>query len=229
MSEPLIPAWRCRRAIVLFVGCVLLLLIADVVSKYLSFRFVAGQPIRLTTPDDQGQPVVEVQQSDGSWVQAPRRHPDHPASAVPPHQPRTIVPYVLDLTLTINTGAVFGIGQGRQVFFITMSLLATAAVLWFFVRSLAGEWWVHIGLGLLLSGAWGNLYDRMIYAGVRDMFHLFPGVHLPWGLSWPGGSTEIYPWIFNVADVSLLAGVALLLISSFLEGRRRPEPAKAAG
>jgi len=69
----------------------------------------------------------------------------------------------------------------------------------------------HIGLALILAGAMGNLYDRVLYGLVRDMLHLFPNTDLPGELAWPGGARGLYPWIFNWADVSLLAGVACVI------------------
>jgi lipoprotein signal peptidase len=50
-----------------------------------------------------------------------------------------------------------------------------------------------------------------------------PRWHLPWSLRWPGGSDELFPWVFNVADMLLLAGMAILLLTA-----NRPE-AKSAG
>jgi hypothetical protein len=41
-----------------------------------------------------------------------------------------------------------------------------------------------------------------------------PRWELPFGLRWPGGSPELFPWVFNVADVLLLAGMAILLFTS---------------
>ena len=54
---------------------------------------------------------------------------------------------------------------------------------------------------------------------------MLPGVDLPLGLRWPGaggrpGSPEVWPWIFNPADVALLAGVGLI----FLITLRGPKP-----
>ena len=38
---------------------------------------------------------------------------------------------------------------------------------------------------MILAGALGNLWDRVMYDAVRDLFLLFPGVNLPFGWSWP--------------------------------------------
>ncbi len=57
---------------------------------------------------------------------------------------------------------------------------------------------------------------------MRDLLHMFPGVEMPLGFAWPfmGGQAarEVWPWIFNLADVWLLAGVGILLVHSLFSG-----------
>ncbi|MEY4832983.1 MAG: lipoprotein signal peptidase, partial [Planctomycetota bacterium] len=64
-------------------------------------------------------------------------------------------------------------------------------------------------------------YDRLFVGAVRDFLHMLPRWNLPFGLSWPGGATEIFPWVFNVADVSLLVGLGLLYLHSRREEKRQ--------
>lgn len=150
---------------------------------------------------------------------------DGAAVFIPAHAPRTAIPRVLSLKLTTNTGAVFGIGRGSQSLFVIISLVATAVVLVSFARSHASNHLLHVALALILAGALGNLYDRLRFCAVRDMLYLFPGVHLPFGWTWPGtGLRELYPWIFNIADVALVCGVLLVLLLSW----RQPRPPSAA-
>jgi signal peptidase II len=63
------------------------------------------------------------------------------------------------------------------------------------------------GLGLIIGGAIGNLIDRIIYGAVADffLFHAF-------GFSW---------YIFNIADVAIVAGVVALLYDSVRENSRQ--------
>jgi lipoprotein signal peptidase len=64
---------------------------------------------------------------------------------------------------------------------------------------------------------------------------MLPGWELPFGWSWPGNSTpDVFPWVFNVADVLLLAGMGIFVVTSFMEDRRtkrlaQDRPAQAAG
>ena len=187
-------AGRSGRAIAFFLVVVIATLAADLVLKYWAFNHVAGRPVVLTE---------EVTQDHfGFWSKYP-------------HSPTVLVPHVLQLQLTTNTGAVFGLGKGNRIMFIVVSVIATGVIGWMFWRSPARAWSVHLALGLVLAGALGNLYDRVLYRAVRDMLHMLPGVHLPFGLSWPGGISEVWPWIFNLADVALLAGVGLVLIATW--------------
>jgi signal peptidase II len=138
---------------------------------------------------------------------------DNPNILVPPHLPVSVVPRVLNLHLVLNDGAVFGIGANQRMFFVVFTVGALAAALLVF-----GRWTnrrstlAHVALGLILAGGLGNLYDRIAYGFVRDFLHMLPGWKLPFGWNWPGGSDEVFPWVFNLADVMLLTGMALLML-----------------
>ena len=111
--------------------------------------------------------------------------------------PATLIPNVLGLHTTINYGAVFGILQGMVVYFLLFSFVAMVVILWVFAGSKKDQWVVHLALGMITAGALGNLYDRAMFNGVRDMFQFY--------VRW-------YPYIFNVADVLLCIGVPLLML-----------------
>ena len=61
---------------------------------------------------------------------------------------------------------------------------------------------MQFSLALILGGALGNLYDRMMFEAVRDLFRMLP-------------TTPLWPWIFNLADAALMIGVGLWLLSSW--------------
>ena len=105
---------------------------------------------------------------------------------MPHHDPTVVIPHVLNLQLTANEGAIFGIGKGSRWIFVAVSLVAVGFVGRIFWKSDAKMKCFHVALALILAGAIGNLYDRILYAVVRDMLHLFPGSNLPFGLTWPG-------------------------------------------
>lgn len=74
---------------------------------------------------------------------------------------RVLIPHVLELRTTLNPGALFGLGAGRTEIFLIASVLALVLVLWMFAHSEPRRWLMHIGLGAILAGALGNMYDRM--------------------------------------------------------------------
>ena len=135
------------------------------------------------------------------------------------------------MVTTLNSGAVFGFGKGKQWFFILISIVAVAVLGRVFWTTRAGAHWSHLALALILSGALGNLYDRIRFNAVRDMLWLFTGVKLPFGWRWPGnpGDDHIYPWIFNLADAALVVGVALLLIIMWRAPKPQPDDRKDPG
>jgi len=193
-------AGRSARSWILLLSVLLAGLLVDLGSKRLAFAFIGDEPIVLER---------EVILADSEW------HP--PADA---HQ--TAIPGVLDLHLVLNRGAVFGIGPGQRFFFVVFTLVAVAVGFYVFAwRTRAGDAMTHLAIGCILAGATGNLFDRIMFGAVRDFLKILPDVHLPLNWAWPGGNSEIFPWVFNLADVLLLSGIGLLM----LRMNRRVEPA----
>ena len=81
-------------------------------------------------------------------------------STIPYEQPIRVLKNVCSLQLSLNPGALFGIGAGLAPVFIGASVIALLFVLYLFASSGRGRWSMHIALGLVLGGALGNLYDR---------------------------------------------------------------------
>ena len=166
---------------------------ADIITKMYAFEHVAPFPV-----------VLERDQllSNPAW------------SPIPPHEGVVAIPgALLNFRLVLNDGAVFGIGSQKRGFFIVFTIIALFIAGWIFVKNTTKQSTIaHIGLGLVLGGGLGNLYDRIFIGRVRDFMHMFPDRNLPFSLHWPGGNTEWFPWIFNVGDVLLLTGMGLLMI-----------------
>jgi signal peptidase II len=145
---------------------------------------------------------------------------------VPLHEPVHVVPSLLDLSLVLNRGAVFGIGAGKRWFFVAFTVLAIGFGLWMF-----GSWTrardraAHVAIGLLLAGGLGNLYDRLVFACVRDFLHPLPGVQLPFGWRMPlDGGREIWPYVSNIADLWLLVGIGVLMVQLWRAGHPDGKP-----
>ena len=113
-----------------------------------------------------------------------------------------------DLVLAKNRGISFGWlqndGQAAQVALMAVKVFAVVALAIWMARSHTRL--ATVALGLIIGGAIGNGIDRLAYGAVVD-FALF---HVQ-----IGGIT--YNWyVFNLADVAIVAGVAGLLYDSFL-------------
>jgi len=137
---------------------------------------------------------------------------------------RQVFPGV-QVTLSTNPGVVFGLSMPRPVV-AAATALTIAMVLFFFATTDRRARAVHLAMACILAGAMGNLYDRMfsrvaaldlapVCNQVRDFIDCSSiKVVL-------AGRTVNYPYIFNVADVLLVVGVAILLMHWLLAGRRK--------
>jgi lipoprotein signal peptidase len=109
-----------------------------------------------------------------------------------------------DVLPSVNHGALFGLGREHLALanglFAGVSILAALAIAyWGSRRITAHDSILSLALGLILGGTLGNLYDRLVFGGVRDFLHFY------W-FQWP---------VFNVADCCLVCGAGLLLIQAF--------------
>jgi len=114
----------------------------------------------------------------------------------------------LDLVLTWNTGISYGLfrqeGPLGQAALLALKAIAVA-LLWIWLARTSSRL-AAVSLGLIIGGAVGNAIDRLAYGAVVD-FALF---HVQLG-------EKTYNWyVFNLADVAIVAGVAALLYDSFL-------------
>jgi signal peptidase II len=113
----------------------------------------------------------------------------------------------------VNNGALFGLGQDYPIhsngFFAVVSVAAAVAIAsWSFRRTTAGDRWLCASLGLILAGTLGNLFDRIVFGGVRDFLYFY------W-FEWP---------VFNVADCLLVCGAGLLLLQAFAAPAKEKTP-----
>jgi signal peptidase II len=123
-------------------------------------------------------------------------------------QPVRLLPW-FDVVYAKNPGISYSLfsattAAGRWGLF-GVALAATALLCVWLWR--ARTYRTALALGLIVGGALGNAGDRFAYGSVADFYHFHVG-----GFSW---------YIFNLADVAIVAGVAILLFDSF----RAPAPA----
>lgn len=206
-----------RRAWIVLLVVAACALAIDLVSKDLAFKHVAGVPVDVRYAE-----VLAITHPDAPVLGEPTPPARSLADLIPWHKPVTVVPSVLELKLVLNPGAVFGLGAGKRVFFITFTAAAMAVALLIFWRGTGPrDHLAHVCLGLLIAGGLGNLYDRLVHGCVRDFLHPLPGVRFPGGLRLWGSSGDVWPWVSNVADAFLIVGIVGLVIHLWRDGRRQ--------
>jgi signal peptidase II len=140
-----------------------------------------------------------------------------------------IEPY-FGIQTSTNPGALFGLGGGYRVVFITLSFLALGVIGYFvFVRRQPIDSWLTLALGLVTGGILGNLYDRLGLwhtkeAPLTDLYGVRDWIHFDLGF------VPFDPWPnFNVADCCLVVGACLLALHSLRPEPKTLGPEKAAG
>jgi signal peptidase II len=119
-------------------------------------------------------------------------------------------PGVFELTLTYNKGIAFGQLQGFGVFLSPIAVIIAAAAGYYSYRHPKEGNWTHVAMGLLASGALGNLYDRVVLHQVTDMFWL-RCINFP---------------VFNIADACISVAAGILVVKWTLEGFHKPASAE---
>jgi signal peptidase II len=124
-------------------------------------------------------------------------------------QPVQVLPF-FDLVMAWNKGVSYSLFEADSDLERYLLLAVTTAATLF----LAGWLWraqtrlSGLALGLIIGGAIGNGIDRMAYGAVADFFHFHVGT-----FSW---------YVFNLADIGIVAGVGLLLYESFTTPEAQP-------
>jgi len=131
--------------------------------------------------------------------------------------PIRLGPFV-DFILTRNTGISYGLFQTQGAFgqWLLLGFKALAvALLWVWLAR-AQNRLTALALGLIIGGAVGNAIDRLAYGWVAD-FVFFHVSGANWRFSW---------YVFNLADVAIVAGVIGLLYESLVgtAPQKRPDP-----
>jgi lipoprotein signal peptidase len=182
----------------LFIAIAAAGLTVDQASKYGIFRWLYNNPSprgRDTVPNSFSREILD----DGFQLIA-QFDPDAPLCNCGFDKLQTWSAPVMP---RVNHGALFGMGGSKKGtangFFAAVSAVAAAAILvWGLRRSTARDMWLMAALGLILAGTVGNLYDRLVFNGVRDFLHFYY-------IEWP---------VFNFADCCLVVGATLLLLQA---------------
>src|SRR3954471_22757818 len=126
-------------------------------------------------------------------------------------RPVSVIPDVLELYTSYNSGALWGFGgnlpYSSQIFAGLSVVAAVAICYWLFVKGASSDARLTAALGLIMAGALGNCYDRLVLNHVRDFVHFHVD---PIGFDCA---------IFNFADNMLVAGAVMLMLMAM-----RPDP-----
>ena len=131
------------------------------------------------------------------------------------YQQIVVIPDYFSWTLAYNKGAAFSFlaseSGWQRWFFAAIAVVVSAVLVVWLKRLKAHETWLALALALVLGGAIGNLFDRVVYGHVID----FILVH--WQNRW-------YFPAFNLADSAITLGAILLALDMF-KPQKTGEPA----
>ena len=111
-----------------------------------------------------------------------------------------------------NTGGAFGIFGGEKgglgsILFVVVSLIAIGSIVFLFIKIKENEKTLAFSFSLVLSGAIGNLIDRLRYGEVIDFLDFYLS-----STHWPA---------FNVADSAICIGIGLLALELLIRDRKK--------
>ena len=115
-----------------------------------------------------------------------------------------------------NTGAFLSLGDSlggpvHTILLVVLPLLALGGGLIYILYKTRIAKYKLLGIILIIGGGFGNLYDRLAHGSVTDFMH----ISFFWGLE---------TGVFNVADMSIMAGMFIILIDAFFKRKEHPEP-----
>jgi signal peptidase II len=116
---------------------------------------------------------------------------------------RVLIPGLIGICQTQNTGAAFGLFSQMSWFqtaFITLAILLTG----WWLKDIPLPFFHSLGAGLMLGGALGNLIDRLLHGAVLDYLELL-FVRFP---------------VFNLADAFITLGAVILIACILLPGSK---------
>jgi signal peptidase II len=129
----------------------------------------------------------------------------------------TVIPGLLNIVHTENPGIAFGmlatlVNPWRNLILIGFSLLVLAIISAILLQMGGQGHLLRMGLALVMGGALGNLFDRIVHGTVTDFVEVHVGEH--------------YFPAFNVADSAITIGACLLLLDMWYSKERKSQTAQ---
>ena len=114
-----------------------------------------------------------------------------------------IIKDFLEITYCENTEGMMGLFPKIQnAVFIVATIIILVGIFVYMWRAKHRGKWINVSLMLVTGGAIGNLIDRIVTVYVRDFIHVIIKI----------GGKEIFPFVFNVADIALVVGAIMLVV-----------------
>jgi signal peptidase II len=110
-----------------------------------------------------------------------------------------------------NTGAAFGLFPDGGTIFKIVAIIVSAAIIYYYPQIPPDKKWYRLALGMQLSGAIGNLIDRVLFGPVTDFVSV--------------GRFAV----FNVADASISVGTAILIVAMWVDERQLARESESTG
>jgi signal peptidase II len=112
-----------------------------------------------------------------------------------------IIPNLLRFTYVENDGAAYGMLGGKTWLLIVVTMVFIVGFVCYYIFNHSTNLWYNFGIGLIISGAIGNLVDRIFFDGiVRDFI-----------------SIRFFSFVFNFADMWITFGVICFGVSVILD------------
>ncbi|MEC3881779.1 signal peptidase II [Parapedobacter sp. 10938] len=130
---------------------------------------------------------------------------------ISPSEQITVISDYLTLTNIENSGAFLSMGQTwwqplKSLLFIVLPTVMLLLGAYYMMRLGGKRPWLTLALGFAIGGGVGNMIDRWLYGSVTDFVHIRVG--------------PLQTGIFNMADVSIMIGVGVMLLFT-LRGKRK--------
>ncbi|KMQ73631.1 signal peptidase II [Marinobacter subterrani] len=118
--------------------------------------------------------------------------------------PVPVIP-MFNLTLLHNTGAAFSFlaeaAGWQRWFFVTLAVVVSVVLVYWLRNLQRHETWTAVAIALILGGALGNVYDRVVHGYVVDFLHFYwQDWHFP---------------AFNLADTAITIGAGMMILDMF--------------
>ena len=125
-----------------------------------------------------------------------------------------VIPNFFYLAVSINDGAAWSMLAGKRIFWMMISIVLSGCLIAYYaITYKKNNWWMRVGVVLMIAGALGNMVDRCFYwpniTGIEKLDGVIDFLSFHFG-------SFVFP-TFNAADMSLVIGVGIILVYMIYE------------